>query len=72
MTFNLIILVFSFFSFFPFFPTRFSTFPQTNAITEPFPKQQILDTSIMKETADNNFEFDEQGRKFSKKVENTL
>ena len=38
----------------------------------PFPKRQILDSSKLKEFADDNFEFDESDRKFSKRVENTL
>ena len=38
----------------------------------PFPKQQILDSSKLQEFADDNFEFGENGRKFSKRVENTL
>ena len=38
----------------------------------PFPKQQILDSAKLKEFADDNFKFDENGRKFSKKVENTV
>ena len=42
-----------------------------SAIGKPFPKWQILDCSKMKESADNNFEFDTSGRKFSKWVENT-
>ena len=37
----------------------------------PFPKQQILDSSKLKQFADNNFNF-ENGGKFSKKVEKTL
>ena len=37
----------------------------------PFPKQQILDPSKLKEFADDNSEFDENGRKFSTWVENT-
>ena len=36
-----------------------------------FPKQQILDSSKLKEFADDNFNFDENGRKFSKRAENT-
>ena len=36
-----------------------------------FPKQQILDSSKVKEFADDNFKFDENGGKFSKRVENT-
>ena len=39
---------------------------------KPFPKQQILDSSKLKEFADNNFKFDENGRNFSKRVENTV
>ena len=38
----------------------------------PFPKRQILDSSKLKEFADDNFEFNENGRKFSKCVENTV
>ena len=38
---------------------------------EPSPKRRILDSSKLKEIADNSFEFDEFGRKFSKQVENT-
>ena len=36
-----------------------------------FPKRQILDSSNLKEFADDNLEFDENGRKFSKRVENS-
>ena len=36
------------------------------------PKQHILDSSKLKEFTDNNFEFDENGRKFSKRLENTV
>ena len=39
---------------------------------KPFPKQQILDSSKLKEFADDNFKFDENDRKLSKCVENTL
>ena len=38
----------------------------------PFSKRQILDFSKLKEFADHNFKFDGNGRKFSKKVENTV
>ena len=38
----------------------------------PFPKQQILDSSKPKQLADDNFKFDENGREFSKLVENTV
>ena len=37
-----------------------------------FPKQQILDPSKLKVFADNNFKLDENERKFSKRVENTV
>ena len=38
----------------------------------PFPKRQILDSSKLREFADNNFKFDENGGKFSERVENTV
>ena len=41
-------------------------------MAKPFPKRQILDTSKLKEFADDNFKFDENGREFSKRVENTV
>ena len=37
-----------------------------------FPKRQLLDSSKLKEVADDNFKFDENGRKFFKQVENTV
>ena len=37
-----------------------------------FPKRQILDSSKLKKFADDNFKFDENGRKLSKRVENTV
>ena len=40
--------------------------------TISFPKQQILDSFKLKEFADSNFKFNENGRKFSKRVENTV
>ena len=45
---------------------RFRNFPQ------PITRQQILDSSKLKEFADDNFKFDENGRKISKQVENTV
>ena len=39
---------------------------------KPFPRQQILDFSKLKEFADDNFKFDKNGRKLSKRVENTV
>ena len=44
----------------------------TNYIWLTLSKQQILDSFKLKEFADDNFKFDENGRKFSKRVENTL
>ena len=38
----------------------------------PFPKRQILDSSKLTDFADDNSKFDENGRKFSKWVENTV
>ena len=38
----------------------------------PLPKQQSLDPSKLKEFADDNFQGDENGGKFSKRVENTV
>ena len=38
----------------------------------PFPKRQILDSFKLKEFADNNSKFDENGKKLSKRVENTV
>ena len=35
----------------------------------PFPKQQILDSSKFKESADDDFKVDENGRKFYKWIE---
>ena len=39
---------------------------------QPFPKQQILDSSKLKDLAEDNFIFDENGRKFFKQVENAV
>ena len=41
-------------------------------ITKPFPKQQILDSSKLKEPVDDNFKSDENGRMFYERVENTV
>ena len=40
--------------------------------TYPFPKPQLLDSSKLKEFADDNFKFNENGRKVTKWVENTM
>ena len=41
-------------------------------MTEPFPKRQILNSSNLKQSADDNFKIDENSRNFSKQVENTV
>ena len=41
-------------------------------LVKPIPKQQTKDLSKLKDFADDNFKFDESGRKFSKQVENVL
>ena len=38
----------------------------------PFPDEKIVDWSKMKQSADDNFEFDVKSRKFSKLIENTV
>ena len=38
----------------------------------PFPKRQISESSKLKEFSDDNFEFDENSKKFSKRVETTV
>ena len=40
--------------------------------TLTFPKRQILDSSKLKESADDNLKFDQNDRKFSKPIENTV
>ena len=39
---------------------------------KPFHKRQILDSSILKEFADDNIKFDDNGGKFSEREENTV
>ena len=41
-------------------------------IFNPFPKRQISNFSALREFADDNFKLDENGGKFSKRVENTV
>ena len=38
----------------------------------PITRRQILEASKLKEFADDNFRFDENGRKLSKRVENSV
>ena len=42
-----------------------------NSVISPFSKRQTLDSLKLKEFVDDNFKFDENGRKFSKWIENT-
>ena len=39
---------------------------------QPFPKRQILDSSKLKEFADDNLKFDKHGLKLSKSLENPV
>ena len=41
-------------------------------VINPFPNNKFLDSSKLKEFADNNFKLGENGRKFYKRVENTV
>ena len=41
-------------------------------VINPFPKCQILDSSKLKEFADDNSKFDINGRKYSKQVKSTV
>ena len=45
---------------------------EEETMLSPFPRRQILDTPKLKEFADDNFKFDKNGKKFSKRVENTV
>ena len=60
---NIDLLVTSIFS----FQKEFSVYSLFN----PLPDDKILDRSNLKQSAENNFKFDENSRKFSKWVENT-
>ena len=41
-------------------------------MTKPITRRHILDSSKLKEFADDNFKFDKNGRKLSKRVENIV
>ena len=43
-----------------------------NYLAKPITRRQMLDSLKLKEFADDNFKFDENGRKLSKLVENTV
>ena len=49
-----------------------SPLPHRHYFFNPLPDDKILDWSKMKQSADDNFKFDENSRKFSKPVENTV
>ena len=57
------------FSMYLLFPTHYRFFQDP---FNPFPNGNILDWSKLKEFADDNFKFDENSRKFSRRVENTV
>ena len=48
------------------------TLYQTILCFNPLPDDKILDWSKLKQFADNNYKFDENSRKCSKRVENTV
>ena len=48
------------------------TLYHTISTFNPLPDDSILDRSKLKQSADDNFEVDENNRKFSKRVENTV
>ena len=50
----------------------FNLITDKNHLFNPLPDDKILDRSKLKQSADDNFKFDEDSRKFSKRVENTV
>ena len=50
----------------------FLLFPQFFVAFNPLPVNKILDRSKLKQSADDNFKFDDNSRKFYKRVENTV
>ena len=51
---------------------HYLTLLKCRLLYQPITRRQILDSSKLKEFADNNLKFDENGRKLSKWVENTV
>ena len=45
---------------------------KSEMIFKSFPNGKFLDSSKLKEIADDNFALDENGRKFSKRLENSV
>ena len=54
------------------YPFNERCFNRFKAAVYKIPKGQILDSSKLKEFADDDFKFDENGRKSSKQVENAV
>ena len=55
------------------YATNWSTGARCTSYTfNPLPDDKILNGSKLKQSADDNFKFDENSRKFSKRVENTV
>ena len=52
--------------------TNFHINSSLKTLFNPLPDDKILDWSRLKQFADDNFKFDENSRKFSKWVENTV
>ena len=52
--------------------SQFLTLLKKWALFKPFPNRHILHSSKLKEFADDNFFIDENSRKFSRWVENTV
>ena len=50
----------------------FQKVPEHSIIIQPISRRQILDSSKLKDFADDNLKFDENGRQLSKRVENTV
>ena len=46
--------------------------PPASNLLKPLPNEKTLNSSKMKEFADDNFKFDVNGKKVSKRVENTM
>ena len=52
--------------------TNWTSLKDFQLVFNPFPNDKYLDSSKLKEFADDNFKFDENGRKFLYLVENTV
>ena len=50
----------------------FNTYLRQNSSFNPLPDNKILERSKLKQSADDNFKFDKNSRKFSIRVENTV